>query len=96
MGAGADGLLVEVHPEPEKALSDGAQSLTFPDLDRLLKALQSMAPVVGRELELSWRHPKRKSGSTPPKVDAAYQGEPGAFSEMAALAYLCRARWSVW
>ena len=87
MGAGADGLLVEVHPEPEKALSDGAQSLTFPDLDRLLKALQSMAPVVGRELELSWRHPKRKSGSTPPKVDAAYQGEPGAFSEMAALAY---------
>ena len=87
MGAGADGLLVEVHPEPEKALSDGAQSLTLPDLDRLLKALQSMAPVVGRELELSWRHPKRKSTSAAPKVDAAYQGEPGAFSEMAALAY---------
>jgi 3-deoxy-7-phosphoheptulonate synthase len=87
MGAGADGLLVEVHPEPERALSDGAQSLTFPELERLLKALQSMAPVVGRELELTWRHPEVTTSASPPKVQVAYQGEPGAFSEMAALAF---------
>lgn len=34
--AGADGVLVEVHPEPEKALSDGPQSLTFPGFEHLM------------------------------------------------------------
>jgi len=34
--AGADGVLVEVHPEPEKALSDGPQSLTFPGFEQLM------------------------------------------------------------
>jgi 3-deoxy-7-phosphoheptulonate synthase len=87
MGAGADGLLVEVHPNPEQAMSDGAQSLTFAQLEQLLKALQSMAPVVGRELELSWRRPKKQILSKTPRVQAAYQGEPGAFSEMAAFAF---------
>ena len=87
MGAGADGLLIEVHPDPDHALSDGAQSLTFAELQRLLKALQSMAPVVGRELELSWRHPEIAVSSASPKVQVVYQGEPGAFSETAALAF---------
>jgi len=87
MGAGADGLLIEVHPDPDHALSDGAQSLTFAELQRLLKALQSMAPVVGRELELSWRHPEIKVPPSAPKTEVVYQGEPGAFSETAALAF---------
>ena len=87
MGAGADGLLIEVHPDPDRALSDGAQSLTFPEMQRLLKALQSMAPVVGRELELSWRHPEVKASTSPPRMQVAYQGEPGAFSETASLAF---------
>lgn len=39
VGVGADGLIVEVHPEPEKALSDGAQSLTLKRFDELLKQL---------------------------------------------------------
>ena len=34
--SGADGVLVEVHPEPEKALSDGPQSLTFPGFEQLM------------------------------------------------------------
>jgi 3-deoxy-7-phosphoheptulonate synthase len=34
--AGAHGVLVEVHPEPEKALSDGPQSLTFPGFEALM------------------------------------------------------------
>jgi 3-deoxy-7-phosphoheptulonate synthase len=50
LAAGADGLLIEVHPEPDKALSDGAQSLDFPELVKLLDRLQAMAPVVGRTL----------------------------------------------
>src|SRR5581483_5106912 len=37
---GADGLMVEVHPQPEKAFSDGAQSLTFPQFAAMVKDLQ--------------------------------------------------------
>jgi 3-deoxy-7-phosphoheptulonate synthase len=84
LGAGADGLLIEVHPDPERALSDGPQSLTVAQLGRLLKALQAMAPVVGRELELSYRRPAAVEGVSGSGV--VYQGEPGAFSEKAALA----------
>ena len=39
VGVGADGLIVEVHPEPEKALSDGAQSLNLKHFDELLRKL---------------------------------------------------------
>jgi 3-deoxy-7-phosphoheptulonate synthase len=48
--AGADGLLVEVHPDPNHALSDGAQSLDFAGFDRLLEALQRLAPPLKRVL----------------------------------------------
>jgi len=37
---GADGLLVEVHPNPEKAFSDGAQSLSIPEFERLMRSLE--------------------------------------------------------
>jgi 3-deoxy-7-phosphoheptulonate synthase len=52
IAAGADGLLIEVHNDPDHALSDGAQSL-FPDqFDRLMGELRVIAPVVGRGLPL--------------------------------------------
>ena len=48
VAAGADGLLMEMHPNPDKAMSDGAQSL-FPDqLTKLVEQLRHLAPVVGR------------------------------------------------
>jgi 3-deoxy-7-phosphoheptulonate synthase len=50
LAAGADGLLVEIHPEPEKAWSDGAQTLDFDQFDKLLASLRRMAEVMGREL----------------------------------------------
>jgi 3-deoxy-7-phosphoheptulonate synthase len=50
LAAGADGLLIEVHPRPDKALSDGAQSLDFEGFDRLLHGLQSLAKPLGRVL----------------------------------------------
>jgi 3-deoxy-7-phosphoheptulonate synthase len=50
LAAGADGLLVEVHPEPEHALSDGAQSLNFPAFERLLESLKRLAEPLGRVL----------------------------------------------
>ncbi len=48
LAAGADGLLVEVHPTPDQALSDGAQSLDFAGLDALLAKLKLLAPALGR------------------------------------------------
>lgn len=48
VAAGADGLLIEVHSDPEKALSDGAQSLYLEQFERLMKELQMIAPAVGR------------------------------------------------
>jgi len=48
VAAGADGLLIEVHPDPEKALSDGAQSLYLEQFEQLMKELRMIAPAVGR------------------------------------------------
>lgn len=50
LAAGADGLLVEAHPEPDKALSDGAQSLDFKGLQSLMASLRQMAPLLGRKM----------------------------------------------
>lgn len=48
VAAGADGLLIEVHPNPKEALVDGTQSLTPPDFARLMEELSSVAQAVGR------------------------------------------------
>jgi 3-deoxy-7-phosphoheptulonate synthase len=50
IAAGADGLLIEVHPEPEKAASDGPQSLTFKNYAALMKKAAKVAEAVGRDL----------------------------------------------
>src|SRR5271167_933242 len=50
VAAGADGLLMEMHPNPDKAISDGAQSL-FPDqFEKLVEELRIIAPAVGRKI----------------------------------------------
>ncbi len=48
VAAGADGLLLEVHPDPDHALSDGAQSLFPAEFEQLVRELKMIAPVVGR------------------------------------------------
>lgn len=50
IGAGADGLLIEVHPNPKEALVDGLQSLTPSDFNRLMNELRSLAKAMGRTL----------------------------------------------
>jgi 3-deoxy-7-phosphoheptulonate synthase len=50
VAAGADGLLIEVHNDPERALSDGAQSLYPAQFEQLMKELQMIAPAVGRTI----------------------------------------------
>jgi 3-deoxy-7-phosphoheptulonate synthase len=50
VAAGADGLLLEVHSDPEHALSDGAQSLFFDQFAQLMAEVRRIAPIVGRHL----------------------------------------------
>ena len=48
VAAGADGLMIEVHPSPEHALSDGAQSLDGAQFSRLMRDVQTLADALGR------------------------------------------------
>ncbi len=50
VAAGGDGLLIEVHPNPDKAASDGAQSLFPEQFAKLMDELRIIAPAVGRTL----------------------------------------------
>lgn len=49
VAAGADGLMIETHPNPAVALSDGPQSLTFPQFEELCAAIRPLAALVGKE-----------------------------------------------
>lgn len=50
IAAGADALMIEVHPNPEEAKSDGPQSLRFEQFEALMKELRVIAAAVGREI----------------------------------------------
>ncbi|PYR80399.1 MAG: 3-deoxy-7-phosphoheptulonate synthase [Acidobacteria bacterium] len=50
VAAGADGLLIEVHSDPDHALSDGAQSMFPNQFDRLMAELRIIAPAIGRSI----------------------------------------------
>lgn len=50
VAAGADGLLIEVHPDPDRALSDGAQSLWPEQFDELVEQVGGIAAAIGRRL----------------------------------------------
>lgn len=49
LAAGADGLIIEVHPDPKKAFSDGEQSLDLNSFENLMKDLQDLAKVIGKK-----------------------------------------------
>jgi 3-deoxy-7-phosphoheptulonate synthase len=51
IAAGADGLILEVHPDPEHALSDGAQSLTFDGFASVMARVAKVAQAVGKRME---------------------------------------------
>ena len=50
VAAGADGLLVEVHPNPERAMSDGGQSLYPEQFNKMMREVAAIAEVIGRSL----------------------------------------------
>ncbi|MDR3114104.1 MAG: 3-deoxy-7-phosphoheptulonate synthase [Treponema sp.] len=92
IAAGADGLTVEVHPRPDEALSDGPQSLYPEQFERLLRDIEAMAPVVGKEL-LRIPRPKAGPGEAGKRTESlrpleiavkvAFSGESGAYAEQA-------------
>jgi 3-deoxy-7-phosphoheptulonate synthase len=53
VAAGADGLIVELHPNPDRALSDGPQSLTFDGFRQMMERVRDVAGAVGRPLAAS-------------------------------------------
>jgi 3-deoxy-7-phosphoheptulonate synthase len=53
VAAGADGLMIEVHPEPDHALSDGNQSLNFDEFNQLMPRIARVAGAVGRTLPVA-------------------------------------------
>jgi hypothetical protein len=61
LAAGADGLIVECHAEPGRARSDGPQALTLDETAELARAVQKLAPALGR------RAPQVNFGTVIPK-----------------------------
>ncbi|HUJ26469.1 MAG TPA: 3-deoxy-7-phosphoheptulonate synthase [Myxococcales bacterium] len=59
--AGADGLLIEMHPQPDRALSDGAQALLPEELHELMQRLAPVLHATGREL---WTAPARRKAAS--------------------------------
>lgn len=100
IAAGADGLIVEVHCCPEKAFSDGAQSLYPEQFEKMMRDIQVLAPVVGKEVSRlqSNRVDLSKTNKKDEKVKidspseksvplVAYSGGQGAYAEQAILHY---------
>ncbi|MDR1288283.1 MAG: 3-deoxy-7-phosphoheptulonate synthase [Treponema sp.] len=77
IAAGADGLTVEVHPRPDEALSDGPQSLYPQQFEKLMRDIEALAPVVGKEL---LRTPRPHHGKTSPGGTAALRTDGGEAS----------------
>jgi 3-deoxy-7-phosphoheptulonate synthase len=50
VASGADGLIIEVHPDPDRALSDGMQSLNLPSFEKLMREVEKIAAAMGRSL----------------------------------------------
>jgi 3-deoxy-7-phosphoheptulonate synthase len=66
VAAGADGLIVEVHCDPDKALSDGAQSLFPNQFEDLMGELRVIGPAIGRKVCVEWRRSAAPGGPRTP------------------------------
>ena len=92
IAAGADGLMIEVHHDPSKALSDGPQSLYPEQFKQLMRDLYVIAPVVGKQLDFGYLDkataapilPSSRIGS---QRRAVFAGEMQAFAHKAALQF---------
>jgi 3-deoxy-7-phosphoheptulonate synthase len=91
IAAGADGMMVEVHHDPDHALSDGAQSLYPHQFRQLMRDIYVIAPVIGKQLDTAQLERvrvierRRQNGSG--RQRAGFMGRPGSFSHKACLQY---------
>lgn len=94
VAGGADGIIVEVHCHPEKALSDGPQALYPQQFDKLMHDIEALAPVLGKSIAHIRQKPlplsseendskKKKTGG----ITCAYSGNRGAYAEQAIARY---------
>lgn len=91
IAAGADGIIVEVHCNPEKALSDGPQSLYPEQFDTLMRDIDALSPILGRELAhlrpnlkpVKISSGKKSAENQKQKVVCAFCGKRGAYAEQA-------------
>ncbi|THB78020.1 MAG: 3-deoxy-7-phosphoheptulonate synthase [Desulfobacteraceae bacterium] len=90
VAAGADALMIEVHHNPDEALSDGPQSLYPEQFGELTRDLYVIAPVVGKQLDFDYLR-KNGSPSAAPEGSGrnrvAFIGEYGAYSHKASQGY---------
>ncbi len=88
VACGADGVMVEVHPDPDRALSDGPQSLSFEGFRRLINELSVIGVLVGKELTRASKIPEtyeqEKGVSQEDEVTVAFLGSAGSFSSQVA------------
>jgi prephenate dehydratase len=89
VAAGADGLMIEVHHDPDNALSDGPQSLYPDQFGQLTRDIYVISPVVGKQLDFDYltkvnRHVQQ---SRQGKTVAAYLGHEGSFGHIACTQY---------
>lgn len=89
VAAGADALMIEVHHDPDHALSDGPQSLYPEQFGRLMRDIYTIAPVVGKQLDFDYLKKTALIHELDEKASrtAAFIGEFGAYSHKAAQAY---------
>ena len=102
VAAGADGIIVEVHCNPDKALSDGAQSLYPEQFEKLMRDIDVLAPLTGKETlrirpqadsgerSADSKHrcgTKMSAGGQNTCIDCAFAGSHGAYAEQAARRY---------
>ncbi len=85
IAAGADGLTIEVHTEPDKALSDGPQSLYPEQFQKLMRDLHVIAPVVGKQLDFHYLEKAKKTSVVHEDKGKSlvYAGAAGSFTERA-------------
>ena len=92
IAAGADGLMIEVHHDPDRALSDGPQSLYPNQFGRLMRDIYVIAPVIGKQLDFGYLDKAAavkgmKAARGEGDRRAAFLGEMGTFSHKACTQY---------
>ena len=92
IAAGADGVIVEVHNNPSRALSDGPQSLLPEQFEKVMRDIEAISPVMGKSiphiqsvknLASDSKNSSQKNNTVSEKIQCAYCGKRGAYAEQA-------------